>query len=77
MMVLWGCDLVICLEIDIYFVTGFLPQGEALQYPLPYEGVDLEIFSSGHFGRVPLTERCIAIATVIDLAKRCALAAIV
>ena len=72
-----GCDVDICHETDIYFVTRFLPQGEALRYPLPSGRVDLDRFSAGHSGRAPLTEGCIAIATVTDLGERCALATIV
>ena len=77
MFVLHGTNLAIHPKIDVYFVTGLLPRGEALQYPLPYGRVDLERFQACHFGGAPLTEGCISIASVTELVEKCALAAIV
>ena len=37
-----GCDVAICPETDIYFLTRLLPQGEVLRYPLPSGRVDFE-----------------------------------
>lgn len=76
-MVLWGCDLAICPETDIYLVTELLPKGQVLRYPLPSGRVDLERFLASRYGGAPLMEGCIAIATVTNLAEKCALAAIV
>lgn len=73
---LHGCDLAIRPEIDIYFVTRLLPQGEALRYPLPSRRVDFLQFRMCHCGGVPLMEGCINIALVTDLAIWCPLATI-
>ena len=62
MFVLHGMNLVIHPEMDVYFVTGLLPDGEALRYPLPSRRVDLERFQRRHCGGVPLIEGCISIA---------------
>ena len=77
MFVLKGTNLVICPETDIYFVTGLLPHGEALRYPLPARRVNMDRFQRRHYSGAPLTEGCINIASVTDVAERCALAIIV
>ena len=44
MFVLRGTNLIIRPEMDIYFVTRLLPQGEALRYPLPTGRVNMDRF---------------------------------
>lgn len=44
MFILRGTNLIIHPEMDIYFVTGLLLQGEALRYPLSTGRVNLYIF---------------------------------
>lgn len=77
MFILQGMNLVIHPEMDIYFVTGLLPQGEALRYPLPAGRVNLDRFQRQHCGGAPLTKGCINIASVTDVVEWCALAVIV
>ena len=77
MFVLRGTNLVICPKMDIYFMTGLLPQGETLRYPLSAGRVNLDKFQRRHCGGAPLTNGCINIASVTDVAERCALAIIV
>ena len=77
MFVLRGTNLIIHPEMDIYFVTMLLPQGEALRYPLPTRRLNLDRFRRRHCGDAPLTEGCINIASVTDVVERCALAIIV
>ena len=47
MFVLRGTNLIIRLEMDIYFLIELLCQGEALRYPLPAGRVNLDRFQSG------------------------------
>ena len=77
MFVLRGMNLIIHPEMDIYFVIGLLPQGEALRYPLPIGQVNMDRFWRRHCGSADLTEGCINITSVIDVAEQCALAIIV
>ena len=77
MFVSCGTNLVIHPEIDVYFVIGLLPHGEALRYPLPIGRVYLDRFRRWHCGGAHLMEGCIKIASVTDVAERCALAVIV
>ena len=77
MLVLWGTNLIIHPKADIYFVTGLLPQGEALRYPLPAGRVNLDRFQRRHCGGAPLTEGCINITSVKYVVERYALAIIV
>lgn len=76
MFVLMGTNLIIRLETDIYFVTRLLPQGKALRYPLPPGQVNMDRLWRRHCGGVPLTEGCINIASMTNVAERCALAII-
>ena len=77
MFVLQGMNLVIHPEMDIYFVTRLLIQGEAPRYPLPAGRVDLDRFRRRHCGGAPLTEGCINITSMKNLAEPCARAVIV
>ena len=77
MFVLMGKNLIIHPETDIYLLTRLLPQGEALRYLLPAGRVNMDRFRQCHCGGTPLTEGCINITSVIDVAERCALAVIV
>ena len=72
-----GTNLVICLETNIYFLTRLIPHGEALRYPLSSGRVNLDRFQRRHWGGAPLTEGCINIGLVTDVAEQCALAVIV
>ena len=77
MFVLRRMNLIIHPETNIYFLIRLLPQGKPLRYPLPVGRVNMDRFWRRHYGGAPLTKGCINIASVIDVAERCALAIIV
>ena len=77
MFIMRGTNLIIHPETDIYFVTGLLPQGEALRYPLPTGRVNIDRFWRRHCVGAPLTEGCTNIVSMTDVAEQCALAIIV